>query len=244
VVCPPEHERYYSEKVYRLPDTYHMNEHESPAALQPRAAYGLPEEAFVFCCFNAAYKLTPAIFQAWTRILEHTPGSVLWLYGINDVVIRNLRAEAARLGLPQERLIFGPPMPKDQHLARLQHADLMLDTPIVNAMTTASDALWAGVPVLSILGESFPDRAGASLLTAIGLPELIVPDLATYEATAIHLATQREELTALRAKLASNRRTYPLFDTERFVRNLEAAYEELWARHQAEVGMDRILTAV
>ncbi|HXT38172.1 MAG TPA: tetratricopeptide repeat protein [Chloroflexota bacterium] len=244
VVCPPEHEHYYSEKVYRLPDTYHMNEHESPASHQPRAAYGLPEEGFVFCCFNAAYKLTPPIFQAWTRILERTPGSVLWLYGAKDAVIRNLSAEASRLGCPRERLIFGPPMPKDQHLARLQHADLMLDTPVVNAMTTASDALWAGVPVLSILGESFPDRAGASLLTAIGLPELIMPDLAAYEATAVRLATQPAELVALKARLAANRLSYPLFDTSRFVRNLEAAYEELWARHQVEVGAEPVLSLV
>ncbi len=244
VVCPPEHERYYSERVYRLPDTYHMNEHEDPAPLQPRAAYGLPDEGFVFCCFNAAYKLTPAIFQAWTRILERTSGSVLWLYGINEIVIRNLRAEANRLGLPQKRLIFGSPMPKDQHLARLQHADLMLDTPVVNAMTTASDALWAGVPVLSILGESFPDRAGASLLTAIGLPELIMPNLAAYEETAVRLTCQPEELAALKARLAANRLTYPLFDTARFVRNLEAAYEELWARHQVEAGAEKILALV
>jgi predicted O-linked N-acetylglucosamine transferase (SPINDLY family) len=135
-------------------------------------------------------------------------------------------------------------MPKDQHLARLQHADLMLDTPVVNAMTTASDALWAGVPVLSILGESFPDRAGASLLTAIGLPELIMPNLAAYEETAVRLTCQPEELAALKARLAANRLTYPLFDTARFVRNLEAAYEELWARHQVEAGAEKILALV
>src|SRR6185437_13301599 len=128
----------------------------------------LPADGFVFCCFNTSYKLTPAILQCWARILKQTPTSILWLYRSSDEAERNLRNYAEGLDCPAERIIFGPTLPKDQHLARLHHADLMLDTPVVNAMTTASDALWAGVPMLSILGESFPDRAGASLLTAIG----------------------------------------------------------------------------
>jgi predicted O-linked N-acetylglucosamine transferase (SPINDLY family) len=231
VVCPPEHESYYSERVYRLPDTYQLNDRQPIGPIRPRATHGLPDMGFVFCCFNAAYKITPEIFALWLRILDRAPGSVLWLYGGKDAVVQNLRAEARRLGYPSERLIFGSSLPKDQHLARLGHADLMLDTPVVNAMTTASDALWAGVPVLSILGDSFPSRAGASILTAIGLPELIMPDLAAYEETAVRLATHHEEMAALKAKLAANRLTNPLFDTGRFIRNLETAYEELWARH-------------
>ncbi len=231
VICPPEHEHYYSEQVYRLPDTYQINDRQPIAARQSRASYGLPEEGFVFCCFNASYKLEPLIFQSWLRILDRVPGSVLWLFRSNLPAERNLRAEASRLGCPQERIIFGGALPKADHLARLHHADLMLDTPAINAMSTASDALWAGVPVLSILGDSFPRRAGAGILSAIGLPDLIMPDLAAYEATAIRLATNPEELAALRVRLEANRLTTPLFDTPRFVRNLEAAYEELWTRH-------------
>ncbi|HVC82635.1 MAG TPA: hypothetical protein VNL35_19275, partial [Chloroflexota bacterium] len=233
VICPPEHEHYYSEKVYRLPDTYQINDRQPIAAWQPRMAYDLPE-GFVFCCFNTPYKLDPLIFHCWLRILERVPGSVLWLYRANEHAERNMRAEASRRGCPQERIIFGESLPKDQHLARLQHADLMLDTPVVNAMSTASDALWAGVPVLGILGDSFPRRAGASILTAISLPELIMPDLGAYEETAVRLATHSEEMAVLKARLAANRLTTPLFDTERFVRNLESAYEELWARRLAE----------
>ena len=231
ITCPPEHESTFSEAVYRLPNCYQINDRQPIGETLPRAAYGLPDHGFIFCSFNATYKLTPSIFALWLRLLDRVPHSVLWLYRSNEQAERNLRAEAGRLGCPQERIIFGGTLPKAGHLARLRHADLMLDTPVINGHTTASDALWAGVPVLSILGQSFPDRVGASLLTAIGLPELIMPDLAAYEATAVRLAHQPEELRALKAKLAANRLTTPLFDTPRFVRNLETAYEELWARH-------------
>jgi protein O-GlcNAc transferase len=236
IVCPPEHEQYYSEQVYRLPDVYQINDHQVIGTTLPRASYGLPEKGFVFCCFNASYKITPEVFAAWLRILDKAQDSVLWLYHSNQPMARNLLQEAERHGIASGRVILGAALPKDQHLARLRHADLMLDTPTVNAMTTASDALWAGVPILSILGESFPSRAGASILTAIGLSELIMPNLETYEKTAVRLAGHPDEMAALKTKLAANRLTHPLFDTARFVRNLEAAYEELWARH--EVGAD------
>jgi protein O-GlcNAc transferase len=231
VVCPPDHEHYYSEQVYRLPDVYQINDRQPIAEIRPKGTYGLPEGAFVFCCFNTSYKLTPAIVQCWVRILTRAPASVLWLYRSSEEAERYLRTHAERLGCLAERIVFGPTLAKDQHLARLHHADLMLDTPEVNAMTTASDALWAGVPVLSILGDSFPSRAGASILTAIGLPELIMPNLAAYEETAVRLAGNPNEMAALKSKLAANRLTFPLFDTPRFVRSLETAYEELWARH-------------
>jgi len=233
VTCLPEHEHYYSERVYRLPNCYQINDRQPIGETLPRAAYGLPDHGFIFCSFNATYKLTPAIFALWLRLLDRVPHSILWLYHSNEHAERNLRAEAARLGCPQEQLIFGDTLGKAEHLARLRHANLMLDTPVINGHTTVSDALWAGVPVLSILGQSFPDRVGASLLTAIGLPELIMPDLAAYEATAFRLATSPDELAALKAKLPANRLTTPLFDTPRFVRNLETAYEELWTRHLA-----------
>ncbi|HEY8286744.1 MAG TPA: tetratricopeptide repeat protein [Chloroflexota bacterium] len=235
VVCPPGHEVYYSERVYRLPDVYQINDHQPIADLLPRDSYGLPAGGFVFCCFNTSYKLTPAILAVWLRILDRVPNSLLWLHRSSEQAERNLRMAAEKLGCPTERLVLGATLPKDQHLARLQHADLMLDTPIVNAMTTASDALWAGVPVLSVLGDSFAGRAGASILTAIGLPELIMPDLTAYEETAVRLATHPQEMAALKAKLAANRLTTPLFDTPWFVRNLEAAYEELWLRRLAEL---------
>jgi len=230
VICPPGHESYFSESVYRLPDCYQINDRQPIGDTLPRAAYGLPEQGFIFCCFNQGYKLTPSILDAWLRLVAQVPESVLWLYRSNERMEENLRQEARVRAFPQERLVFGGALPKEQHLARLRHAGLVLDTPMYNAMTTASDALWAGAPVLSVLGESFPERVGASLLTAIGLPELIMPDLAAYEATAIRLATSPEELEALRLRLAANRLTYPLFDPDRFARKLEAAYEDLWAR--------------
>jgi predicted O-linked N-acetylglucosamine transferase (SPINDLY family) len=230
VTCPPEQEHYFSEKVYRLADCYQINDHQPIGETLSRAAYGLPEKGFVFSSFNQLYKLTPHLFARWLRLLEQVPDSLLWLYRSNERAETNLRAQAQHLGCPQERIIFSGTLDKPQHLARLRHADLMLDTPVVNAMTTASDALWAGVPLLSVLGDGFADRVGASLLTAIGLPELIMPDLAAYEAKAVWLATHPEEMVALKAKLAANRLTTPLFDPDRFVRKLEAAYEELWTR--------------
>ena len=228
-VTPTAHAPHYREKIVQLPDSYQVNDRHRKIAdkVFTRAELGLPERGFVFCCFNNNYKITPDLFTIWMRLLQATPASVLWLLADNPAAMRNLRAEAMQRGVASERLVFAPRMPLPEHLARHRCADLFLDTLPVNAHTTTSDALWAGLPVLTCLGQAFAGRVAASLLSAIELPELITTNLADYEAKALHLAHHPDELHALRAKLAAHRLTTPLFDTERFARNLEAAYREM-----------------
>jgi predicted O-linked N-acetylglucosamine transferase (SPINDLY family) len=231
----PETERpHYAEQVAYLPDSFQGNDDRRSIDPQrpERAAHGLPEKSFVFCAFNNTYKLTPAFFDIWMRLLAAVPGSVLWLASADDSVQRNLRAEAERRGVAPERLVFSPRIRYAEHLARLQLADLFLDTLPFNAGTTASDALWAGVPVLTCAGRAFSARMAGSLLRAVGLPEMITGDLATYEARALELATNPSSLAEVRARLASNRATSPLFATRRFTRHLEAAYQGMWNRQQ------------
>ena len=207
-----------------------MNDREQTIARNApsRAECGLPDEGFVYCCFNQTYKIEPALFDIWMRVLQRVPGSVLWLFRSHAEAESNLRREAERRGVEPARLVFADKRPKAEHLARHRHADLFLDTLRVNAHTTASDALWAGVPLLTSPGETFQSRVAASLLQAVGLPELVVPDLAAYEETAVRLATAPGELPALRQRLADNRLTFPLFDTERYARHLERAFDLLW----------------
>ncbi len=185
----------------------------------------------MFCCFNNNYKITPAVFEVWMRLLRQVAGSVLWLLEDNPAAARNLRREAQARGMAPERLVFAPRVRLDEHLARHRLADLFLDTLPCNAHTTASDALWAGLPLLTTLGNAFSGRVAASVLGAIGLPELVTPDLATYESLALQLATSPAMLAEIRERLARNRAVYPLFDTDRFRRHLEAAFAEMWARH-------------
>jgi protein O-GlcNAc transferase len=196
-----------------------------------RTQCDLPEAAFVFCCFNRSYKIAPVIFDVWMRLLRAVPDSVLWLS--KSTAEANLNKEAERHGVSRQRIIFAPRLVEiSDHLARLHQADLFLDTLPYNAHTTASDALWAGVPVLTCAGETFPGRVAASLLRAIGLPELITTSLSDYEALALKLAHEPSLLQAIRAKLARNRHHYPLFDTVRFTRHIEAAYVTMWERYQ------------
>jgi protein O-GlcNAc transferase len=234
----PEHaQRHYQESVAYLPDTYYPNDskrriaEETPA----RAEMGLPERGFIFCSFNNPYKITPEIFAVWMRLLRAIEGSVLWLLTDNPASMRNLKGEAEALGVRSERLIFARRMAPDEHLARHRLADLFLDTLPYNAHTTACDALWAGVPVLTSMGSAFAGRVGASLLKAIGLPELIAESVSEYEALALKFASDATALSALKAKLQSNRSTYPLFDTAAFTRNLESVYAEMWVRQQRGV---------
>ncbi len=230
VVTPLEHAADYSEKLVLLPGSYQANDRKRPvAATPPRDKLGLPGEAFVFCCFNQTYKILPAVFDSWMRILSVLPGSVLWLLEWSPWAVTNLRQEAGNRGIAPGRLIFGPKLPLQAHLARLTAADLFLDTFPYNAHTMASDALWAGLPVLTRAGDTFASRVAASLLTAVGMPELITASPADYEALALRLARSPGELGGLRAKLRQARASAPLFDTPRFVRNLEAAYERMWA---------------
>jgi predicted O-linked N-acetylglucosamine transferase (SPINDLY family) len=234
IVIPEEHQRFYSEKVVYLPDSYQCNDSARAIAQDTpsRAALGLPEQGFVFCCFNANYKITPAVFDIWMRLLDRAEGSVLWLLQSNASAARHLRREAERRNIKADRLIFAPPLPLAEHLARLRAADLFLDTLPCGAHTTASDALWAGLPVLTELGDSFAGRVAASLLHAVGLPDLVTQSGKDYEAKAFTLATDRAALAAVRERLQHNRDRYPLFDTYRFTRYLDAAFKEMMQRHR------------
>jgi predicted O-linked N-acetylglucosamine transferase (SPINDLY family) len=234
-VIPPAHHAHYAEKVVYLPDSYQVNDARRRIAerVPSRAEAGLPEQGFVFCCFNNSFKITPEVFDIWARLLHAVSGSVLWLLEVSPAASDNLRREAVRRGIPAERLVFASKMKLDQHLARHALADLFLDTLPYNAHTTASDALWAGLPVLTCIGNAFAGRVAASLLHAVGMPELITDNLVEYEAMALRLATTPALLAEVRNKLSRNRTSYPLFDTGRFCRHIEAAYIAMWERHQA-----------
>lgn len=234
VLIPDEHFPHYSEKVVRLPHSYQVNDSRRPIAetTPNRRELGLPETGFVFCCFNNNYKITPDVFDIWMRLLARVDGSVLWLLEGNDAVRRNLGREAAQRGISPQRLIFAPRQLQAEHLARHRRADLFLDTFYCNAHTTASDALWAGLPVLTRLGDTFAGRVAASLLQAVGLPELITHNHEEYETLALRLATHPTELAALKARLAEQRLTQPLFDTALFTRHIEQAYTAMCQRHR------------
>jgi protein O-GlcNAc transferase len=226
-IVPPEQCDFYSERVVWLPDTYQVNDRRRPIA-EPgpdRRQCGLPDSGFVFCCFNNSYKILPKIFEVWTRLLTAIDGSVLWLKDSGPAVASNLRREAERSGIAPERLVFAPRAPlMADHLARYRQADLFLDTLPYNAHTTASDALWAGLPVLTCLGETFAGRVAGSVLKSAGIEELIAGSLAEYEALALRCARDPAFLASIRAKVAQNRDSCALFDTARATRQFEAAY--------------------
>ena len=235
IVIPEEHKTHYSESVVHLPDSYMPADSARRVSERKptRVEAGLPAEGFVFCSFNNSYKFSPAIFDIWMRLLSAVQGSVLWLPQINAAAVGNLRREVGKRGVSEQRLVFAPFLPEaEDHLARLGHADLFLDTLPYNAHSTAVDALWAGVPVLTARGNAFAGRVAASLLNAAGLSELIAASLEDYENLALKLARETQTLAAIRAKLERNRGTCPLFDTIRYTRNLEAAYMRMWQRHR------------
>ncbi|MFT4196128.1 tetratricopeptide repeat protein [Ottowia sp.] len=250
-VTPPGAAAEFSEHIVRLPECFQANDNlrEPVGEPPPRAELKLPEQGFVFCCFNNTYKLNAPMFDIWMRVLRQIPGSVLWLVAAEPQAEDNLRAEARARGVDGARLVFAPRAGYDLYMARYRQADLFLDTLPFNAGTTASDALWAGLPVLTQLGHSFAGRMAASLLDAVGLPELIARSAEEYEATALRLATEPGLLAALRERLAANLQTTPLFDTRRFTRHLERAYEMVWTRHvqglpPAELDVPALDTAV
>jgi predicted O-linked N-acetylglucosamine transferase (SPINDLY family) len=224
----------YSERVVWLPDSYQVNDaaRHTALAMPTRRDCGLPDSSFVFCCFNNAYKITPGVFAIWMRLLHANANNVLWLLDSHPTTAENLRRAAAQHGVSPGRLTFAPRMPLADHLARHRNADLFLDTLPYNAHTTASDALWAEVPVLTCAGTAFPGRVAASLLKAIGLDELITNSLDEYEALATKLAREPQVLSSLKKRLADNKQTQPLFDTARFARHLEAAYTMMWLRRK------------
>jgi len=232
VVSPPGSERHFEEHLIRLPHSYQPNDDQRHIAPRQftRADCDLPEEGFIFCCFNNSYKVTPREFDVWMRLLSQVEGSVLWLLSSGPTSEANLRREAAARGVDPARLIFAERMAQDEHLARQKVADLFLDTFTVNAHTTCSDALWAGLPVLTLPGRQFAARVGASLVSAANLPELIADSEADYEARAYALAMDPEHILSLRSKLMVNRRKAPLFDSAGYARHLEAAFDAAFER--------------
>ncbi|MBF0296463.1 MAG: tetratricopeptide repeat protein [Magnetococcales bacterium] len=235
-IIPPEHREDYQEQVVYLPDCYQPADNRRlVGAPMIRAQTGLPAQGFVFCCFNNSYKFTPAFFDIWMRLLQRVSGSVLWLLEDTTPLRENLLHEAARRGVGPERLVFAPRIGNASHLARHRLADLFLDNLPVNAHTGANDSLWAGVPVVTCVGETFAGRVAGSLLHAAGLPELVTHDLAAYEALALRLALEPERLRAIRERLTRLRETAPLFQTDRFVANLEEAYRRMAAALPQEI---------
>jgi len=235
IVIPKDRQSDFTEKVAYLPHSYQVNDSTRRISERvfTRQELELPESGFVFCCFNNSYKILPSTFDAWMRILKAVEGSVLWLLEDNPAAAKNLRQEAESRAVEGHRLIFAKRMPLDEHLARHRFADLFLDTLPCNAHTTASDALWAGLPVLTCVGQSFASRVAASVLNAIELPELIASTEVEYEARAIELATDPGKLSAIKLKLDRNRLTAPLFDVKLFAKHIESAYEAMYERYHA-----------
>jgi predicted O-linked N-acetylglucosamine transferase (SPINDLY family) len=234
IVLPLVQQPFYPEKIVHLPDSYQINDSKRQIAsrIPARRELGLPEQAFVFCCFNNNWKINAAMFDIWMRLLRAVDGSVLWLFRSNDLATANLRVEAKARGVDPARLVFAPFLDLPDHLARLKRAELFLDTLPCNAHTTASDALWAGLPVLTCIGGTFAGRVAASLLNGAGLPELVTSSLDEYEALALKLARDPPLLQSIQRKLEQNRQSCPLFDTDRFRRHIEAAYATMWEMHR------------
>jgi predicted O-linked N-acetylglucosamine transferase (SPINDLY family) len=229
-VAPMDERRYFAEQIVHLPHCYMPSDSKRKTAgrIPTRAECGLPPEAFVFCCFNNRYKLTPRFWDVWMRLLKAVPDSVLWLLEARSFVRENLRREAAHRGVGPERLIFAAPAPLPEFLALNRLADLFLDTLPYNAHTTANDALWAGLPVLTCVGSTFAGRVAGSLLRAIRLPELVTSSIDDYEQLALKLARTPSFLAELRQRLNRHRETMPLFDMARYTQSLEDAYRGMW----------------
>ena len=240
-VIPADMRPFYDEKVIWLPGSYQPNDDQRPvASASVRADHGLPDGAFVFACFNQNYKISAAEWDIWMRLLGRVPGSRLWLVESNPWARKNLTREAAQRGVDAGRLVFAQRLPQAEHLARQAHADLFLDTFHVGAHTTASDALWAGLPVLTLAGRAFPARVGASLLHAVGLADMVTHTPAEYEARAAELALTPAALAEVRARLAANRLTQPLFNTAAHTAALEAAYRAALDRARAGLHPDHL----
>jgi predicted O-linked N-acetylglucosamine transferase (SPINDLY family) len=235
-LIPEQSQQHYREKIAFLPDSYQVNDAKRKISdkVFSREELGLPATGFVFCCFNNNYKITPDTFDGWMRILNQVEGSALWLLEDNPTAASNLRKEAQQRGVDAQRLVFAKRMPISEHLARQRAADLFIDTLPCNAHTTASDALWAGLPVLTCTGNAFAGRVATSLLATMGLPELITPSQQAYEMLAVELASIPGKLDEIRNRLERNRSSAPLFDTPAFVRHIESAYTAMYERYHAD----------
>ena len=245
ILIPEKYQDGMIEKIIYMPNSYQVNDRSrqiSPV-IKSREELGLPASGFIFCCFNNNYKITPKVFDSWVRILQAVEGSVLWLYEDNPFAATNLKREALARGLNPERLIFAGRMEPADHLARYKNADLFLDTSPCNAHTTASDALWAGLPVVTLLGRSFGARVAASLLAAVDLTELITKNQVEYEALAIELGQNPEKVQLLKERLQKNKLTTPLFNTPLFTWHLESAYQAVFNRHHSHLLPEHVYVA-
>jgi predicted O-linked N-acetylglucosamine transferase (SPINDLY family) len=244
-LIPLESQSCYSEKVIYLPNSYQVNDRKRLISDRQftRQELGLPEDGFIFCCFNNNFKILPATFARWMRILKAVDRSILWLLEDNAWAVDNLKAEAENQGISAHRLVFAERMPLPEHLSRHRQADLFLDTLPYNAHTTASDALWTGLPVLTMMGKSFASRVAASLLTAISLPELIANTQEEYEAIAIDFATNPQKLAYFKKILSNNCHTAPLFDTPLFTKHIEAAYKKIYDRYHEDLRPEHMFIA-
>jgi protein O-GlcNAc transferase len=242
ILIRPEEAEFYSEKIVYLPHSYQVNDRTRRISDRrfTRNELSLPPDAFVFCCFNNCYKITPDVFDIWMRLLTKVNGSVLWLLESNASAVKSLRAEAMRHGIGSDRLVFAKRMDLSDHLARHASGDLFLDTFYYNAHTTASDALWAGLPLVTRLGNTFASRVAASLLNAIGLPELITRTSGEYEQLALELAINPDKLSRFKQRLVANRLKCPLFDTKLFTKHIEIAYQKMWERHRMNLKPDHL----
>jgi len=236
LMIPQENQKYYSEKIVYLP-SFQVNDSKDlpPEITLTRKDVGLPDKGFVFCCFNNTYKFTPTVFDSWARILKSVEGSVLIIYASNELSKTNLTKEIVLRGIEPSRLIFGASLARPEYMARYRTADLFLDTQPYNAGTTAS-----GLPMLTLKGQSYQARMGASIVTALNLPELITNTSAEYESLAIELATNPDKLKTIKDKLASNLSTAPLYDTKLFTKNLESCYIKIYKRYHQGLGADHI----
>ena len=242
ILIPKEKQKYYSEKIIYLPNTYQVRDSTQKISTKifKRKDFGLPEKDFVFCCFNQNYKITPDMYDVWMRLLKKISGSVLWLIKNSDTGLDNLKKEAHARGVNPNRIIFAERMPVPEHLARHKLADLFIDTFPYTAHTTCSDALWADLPVLTLMGESFASRVGASLLSAIGLEELIAKTKIEYENLAIKIATNSKVLKNIKNKIKRNKFNKPLFNTKLYTSNLELAYKKIYKNYHSNLAIKNI----
>lgn len=242
ITIPPKMRKFYTEKILYMPDCYQPNDDQRKAAgTKPaRADVGLPEDAFVFCSFNTPYKVSPAEFDIWMKLLKSVQGSVLWFYAPRDYMRSNILKEVRKRGVDEDRIVFAGHANQKDHLARLPLADVFLDAFAVNAHTTASDALWAGVPVVTKIGKQFSARVASSLVNAVGARELIAATPQQYQALALKLARNPEYLADIKARIKRGIETGPLYDTEAFTRNFEALMEKALQRYDAGLKPDHI----
>jgi predicted O-linked N-acetylglucosamine transferase (SPINDLY family) len=241
IVTPADHSVDYSEKLALMPHTYQPNDRNRKVGMRPpREDCGLPASGFVFCCFNNAYKITRPVFSIWCRLLLAVEGSVLWLMDCNHQARTNLLREATAARVDASRIVFASPLPLSEHLGRLQNADLVLDTFPYNAHTTASDALWSGVPIVTRPGETFASRVAASLLIAAGLPQLVTNSIEDYEHLALSMARSPDLLARTRAELAAQRAVCPLFDSLSYTRSLESLYTRMFDRYISGLPPDHL----